>query len=255
MPMTFNKYMDNPSQGTSTFTNRGMYQQMYRKRFDTLMVREQGRIAYKIYKTNNATDSFYIHLKIPSEELLNFYYDVVVELYTRENVQKTATNLRAYNVRFFSNDHAFIFSFAHAFNKHGLFIPVLQNKMLKQSLKEKAMTRNPRDDIWYVKSLCFAFYAMERYSLFTRSALNQKAVKYNQTEFLKNITSAQDKLDQHNKVKSDQKAKKKLESESKRRQDQAVMVKNKFITNANKIGRTPKIGGSIKRTKTIRVIR
>ena len=43
MPKTFNGYMDNPSDSPSVFTMRSMYKNMYKKKFDELLVREQAR--------------------------------------------------------------------------------------------------------------------------------------------------------------------------------------------------------------------
>ena len=45
--MTFDKYIDNPS-GGSVYTNRNMYKNMYKSKFDKVLVREQGRIKYEL---------------------------------------------------------------------------------------------------------------------------------------------------------------------------------------------------------------
>ena len=254
--MTFNKYMDNPSGGTSTFTNRDMYRKMYKEKYDNLLVREQGKILYKIYKTNNATDSYFIHFKIPSENLANLYYDTVIELWTKDNLQKSAANLRMYNIRVYSNDQAFIFSFAYAFNKNGLFIKELKEKMNKTALTTKGDARNPRADIWYVKSLCFAYYTMERYNLFSRPMLNQNSIKYNHSEFLKAVMFSDDKMAEHNKLSNDIKIEKNKIKQEKMRQ-QNTLTHQKFnitstktssrVSNAN----TTKKSSRVKYTKSV----
>ena len=191
--MSFDKYIDNPS-GGQVFTNRQMYKDMYKKKFDALMVREQSRIAYKIYKANDTVDAYYIHFKIPSEVIENFYYDVVIRLFTTDNLKKTQPNLRSYAVNFYSNDPAFVYTFAHSFKKNKLFIPDLESKMSKRALRENADIRNPKNNVWYVKSLFFAYLAMEKYNLFARPMLNQNSVSYNKKELLRNITDADIKV-------------------------------------------------------------
>lgn len=248
--ITFNKYMDNPSQGTSTFTNRSMYRQMYKQKFDALMVREQGQLAYKIHRTNDGNDTYFIHFKIPSEGIPNFYYDTVVELFTKKNELKNSATLREYNVRFFSNDQAFVYTFAYAFNKAGLFIPILRDKMMKRALTERALERNPRAEIWYVKSLAFAFYTMEKYGLFNRSMLNQRAVKYNHGNLMREVMNVVDKFEEHHRKHEELQRKRKQEREEiRRRQDQANLARSKFI-----ITKTPN-SNTIKSTKDIRKVK
>ena len=43
--ITFDKYIDNPS-GGSVFTNRNMYKNMYKDKFDKILLRENGNIHY-----------------------------------------------------------------------------------------------------------------------------------------------------------------------------------------------------------------
>ena len=163
--ITFDKYIDNPS-GGQIFTNRQVYKAMYKDKFDKVLVREQGQVQYTVYKTNDANDTYYIHFKIPSEVVDRFYYDVVIQLYTLDNADKTSANLRKYFVKFYSNDPAFVYTFAHSFKKNNLFIRDLEPKMSQKALKEKADVRNPKDNVWYVKSLFFAYlflYALKHF--------------------------------------------------------------------------------------------
>ena len=191
--MTFDKYIDNPS-GGQAFTNRQIYKQLYQRKFDALMVRERGIVNYKIYKANDTSDAYFIHFKIPSEVVEKFYYDVVIRLYTVGNDRKNDANLRNYFVNFYSNDPAFVYTFAYSFRKNKLFITDLEPKMSKKALRERAEIRNPDNQVWYVKSLFFAYLAMEKYHLFTRSMLNQNSEKYDKKKLMSNIMNADDKV-------------------------------------------------------------
>lgn len=192
--MNFDKYIDNPSGGSSVITNRAMYKEMYKNKFNTVLLREQGKIVYDIYKTSDNNDSYFIHMKIPSEVISNFYYDVVIRLYTTVNSKKASTSLRSYAVQFYSNDPAFVYTFVHAFSKNKIFIEDLASKMSKAALDNRAKIKNPKDDIWYVKSLFFAYLTMEKYDLFNRGNLDRNAKKYSKKDLLSQITHADKKI-------------------------------------------------------------
>lgn len=191
--MSFDKYIDNPSGGATVITNRNMYKEMYKSKFDKVLLRENGKIEWEAYHTDDKQDSFYIYMKIPSEVIEKFYYDVVIRLFTTENKKKSNVNLREYAVEFYSNDPAFVYTFAHSFSKNNLFIKDLEPKMSKTALKNVAKVKNPKDNVWYVKSLYFAYLTMERYHLFNRNII-KNGPKYNKKQLLAKITYAPDKI-------------------------------------------------------------
>lgn len=252
--MSFDKYIDNPS-GGSVYTNRNMYKAMYKSKFDAILVREQGKINYTIYKTDDGNDSYYIHFKIPSEVIENFYYDVVIQLFTTENTKKNNASLREYAVRFYSNDPAFVYTFAHSFVANKLFITDLQSKMSKRAIKNEATIRNPKNDVWYVKSLFFAYLAMEKYGLFKRSLLNQRGVKYKKSELLRNIIHADTKIAARQHEQEQLEARKRKEKEDARRARQNTMrnagrpTNQSRTTTISKVAKTTVISNTIKRTK------
>lgn len=247
--MSFDKYIDNPSGGATVITNRNMYKDMYKTKFDRVLLRESGNIEFKIYYTNDADDSYYIYMKIPSEVIENFYYDVVIRLFTTENKKKSNANLREYAVQFYSNDPAYVYTFAHAFSKNNLFIKDLEPKMSKTALKNAAKIKNPKNDIWYVKSLYFAYLAMERYHLFNRSILNQRGKKYNKKELLSLITYATEKIEARQeaeqKLKNEKSKAKKIE-----RNDKDLQSKHSKTTGIVKTSTVSKISKTVNKVKT-----
>lgn len=249
LEMTFNRYMDNPSSGTSVYSMREYYRNIYKNKFDNLLVREQGNIKYTVYKTDNSTDTFYIHIKVPSESLSGLYYDVVIELSTQSNDLKSRPNLREYHVRFFSNDHAFCYTFAHAFNKNGLFIPILKSKMIEKCLKERGSNRNPRDDVWYVKSLCFAYYTMERYNLFNRSTLTQNSIKFVSNTLLNNVMHAASKSEEYNRLNIAKQQSTKAQKNRERHALQTSNIHSTKITRTTKVSKVSNITKHTPRTK------
>ena len=143
----------------------------YKHRFDNVMLRENGIIKYYLYydSTNNI---YYAHIKVPSEFVENFYYDVVFKFTTSaDRNTENGRNLLKYDVKFFSNDPAFVYTHAHSYLKHGLFIEELSPRMSKEALEKPAQIKNPNDSIGYVKSIYFAYLYMQQRGLF-------KAISY-----------------------------------------------------------------------------
>ena len=250
--MSFDKYIDNPS-GGAVFTNRQMYKNMYKDKFGKVLVREQGVIKYTVYKTGDDTDTYYIHFKIPSEVIEKFYYDVVIELYTTDNAKKNLASLRSYAVRFYSNDPAFVYTFAYAFKKNKLFIKDLESKMSKEALRVKADIRNPRADVFYVKSLFFAYLAMERYSLFNRNMLNQHSKPYKKKELLDQITPADIKVHDRQREQQLLDKQKKEEKERARKEQQKALNISHPQSNKSSVSKTTKVSKTSKLTKVSKV--
>ena len=165
MKMTFDQYIQNPmGTANAVMSNREMYRKMYMEKLDKIMVRENGKTKYKLYRGHH---KYYAHIKVPSETLENFYYDVIIE-FSKPDDMSASNNLRKYNVRFFSNDPSFVYTFAHAFIENDLFIKDLTDKMSKEAVKKKAVIKNPQNQVGYVKTLYFAYLIMIRNDLFNK---------------------------------------------------------------------------------------
>lgn len=249
--MSFDKYIDNPSGGATVITNRNMYKDMYKSKFDKVLLRESGRIEWKVYYANDGEDSFYIYMKIPSEVIEKFYYDVVIRLFTTENKKKSNVNLREYAVEFYSNDPAFVYTFAHAFSKNKLFIKDLEPKMSKAALKDVAKVKNPKDNVWYVKSLYFAYLTMERYHLFNRSILNQHGKRYDKKELLSQVTHAAEKVEarQQAQEKLNKEKAKATKIERRDKELQSKSTQTSGIVKTSTVSKTSKITSKVKTTK------
>jgi len=249
--MNFDKYIDNPSGGATVITNRKMYKDMYKSKFDRVLLRENGKIEWKAYYTNDGQDSFYIYMKIPSEVIEKFYYDVVIRLFTTENKKKSNANLREYAVEFYSNDPAFVYTFAHAFSKNHLFIKDLESKMSKAALKDVAKIKNPKDNVWYVKSLYFAYLTMERYHLFNRSILKQHGSKYDKRALLSQITHATEKVEARQEAEEKLKKEKAKVNKKIERNDkvQSKTTKTSGIIKTSTVSKTSKNTSKVKTTK------
>lgn len=192
MEMTFDGYIKSPN-GSRVFTNKQVYYDLYKDKLDKILVRETGKIKYDLYE-DKKKGTYYIHMKVPSEPIAKFYYDVVIEFYTNDPKLKDSKSVKDYFIKFYSNDPAFVYTFAHAMAKNNLFIDDLSEKMSKKPLKSKGIERNPKDEIGYVKSLYFAYLTILRYGLFEKVQFTSYAKPYDKKVLLSNIEHADIKI-------------------------------------------------------------
>lgn len=190
--MTFDEYIKNPT-GSAVFSNRNMYKNMYSEKWDTLKVRENGNVDFRLYRKD---EEYFIHFKIPSEVIPKFYYDTVVKFFVSKEksgvrMERTLSN---YNVQFYSNDPSFVYTFAYSFKKNGLFINDLESKMSKIAIKEKAKEKNPKNEVGYVKSLYFAYLEMKHQNLFTKSKWEVLSKPYSKNVWSSSVTHADEKI-------------------------------------------------------------
>ena len=192
MNITFDQYINNPmGEKSSVVTQRGMYKELYSNKLGKILLREGGRVNYYLYTDK---DRYLVYLKIPSEAIDKFYYDVIIEFYTNDNGIKSSRSLKDYNVKFYSNDPSFVFTFAHAFIKNKIFCEDFVSKMSKEAVKHKASEKNPKNIVGYVKSLYFAYLIMQNYGLFSKAKYETEGNPYKQKELLKQIMNADEKI-------------------------------------------------------------
>ena len=239
MDMTFDEYIKNPmGVKNAVFSQRELYKALYQKKFDAVMLREKGVFSYRLYKDSK---NYYIHIKIPSEVVEKFYYDVVIK-FTPKDV--SIKSLDKCKVQFFSNDPMFVFTFAHAFKTNDMLFTDLNPKTSKQALKKTASERNPKDEVGYVKSLYFAYLYMKQKNLFAKIQY-VGADKYNKKNLLSVVMDADTKIDlRQEEGEKLRKAKKKerQQVETRKITSSANKVVTKTVKKTGKIGKTSSIG-------------
>lgn len=235
--MTFKEYITNPSGiGTAVMSYRKMYEDLYQGKWKLIMTRENGKIDYTIYKTK---DAFYFHIKIPSELVDKFYYDVVVKI----KYDNTTANLENSEVQFFSNDPSFNYTFAHAFAKHKLHIKELEPKMSKYALHNVAKEKNPQDTIGYVKSLYFAYIVIKEKGLFNKLKVSMEAKQFIPKIFLSTIEDTDKKVKERTEAGEKLAKQKKKESKKATPTDRSIINPevraNSRVHTVNLIGSKP----------------
>ena len=247
MKITLDDYIKNPmGEGSSVFTQREIFRNLYSDKFDKLMVREVGKIIYHLYRED---DGYVAHFRIPSEAIANFYYDVILEFTSKDTAIQNEKTLKNYNVKFFSNDPAFTYTFAHAFLKQGLLIKDLEPKMIKATVTDVAKVKNPKSNIGYVKTIYFAYLYMKLKGMFNKSTFDTYCKKYNMEEFLKTIEPADLKVESRVKA-----AEVLLKSKQKLKNDNRAVHSNNRDLNHHASGAITKTPNSktTAKTKTVK---
>lgn len=230
-------------------SNREMYRNMYAEKLDKILIRENGKIDYTLYTDK---DRYLIHFKIPSEVVPKFYYDTVVE-FVPNGPKSMATTIKDYDVKFYSNDPSFVYTFAHAFIKNDIFIRDLLPRMSKEAVKKVATEKNPSNEVGYVKSIYFAYILMVRNSLFDKLKFKAFGQKYNRKRLLENITHAEEKIESRKKAEADlNKGKREKNKHDKeiREKDRKTLMGDNVVTHTPTISKT-KVVGSVSRTNTV----
>ncbi len=196
MEMTFEQYILNPqlkSNAVLNSTAREAIRDDYTKRFNTILLREKSKIDYKLYE-DKKNNSFYAHIKVPSETVDKFYYDVVIKFFADENIKNTE-DLFKYNIQVFSNDPAFVYMYAFVFDEQGLFIKSLSPKMSKKALTKTPTEKNPYNQVGYVKTLYFAYLAMKNRGLNKLDRFKSEAVRFSLAALSNDIEKADNKIE------------------------------------------------------------
>lgn len=103
-------------------------------------------------------DSFYYHIKIPSESQKdgNVYYDVVIRFFTDKPSVKLSSSLREYYIQFFSNSPSFIYNYAVLYKNNGFLIDTLYTKLDPRYFDKLPTKTNSKLELSYDKSIYLA---------------------------------------------------------------------------------------------------
>lgn len=194
--MTFEQYISNPLGKGSALVpaaQRELMRARYKVKFDNILLREKGKMDYRLFY-NSKDNTYWIYVKVPSEIVKEFYYDTVIKFYADENVKGGGNDLFKYNVKFFSNDPSFVYTYAYVFNQNQLFIEELVSKMSKEALLQPPTQKNPSNSVGYVKSLYFVYLLMQNRNLNKTSIFEKQSEPLNPRFFKENVMTADEKI-------------------------------------------------------------
>lgn len=197
MKMTLEQYILNPMGKDNSVLNvstRNIIGLQYRQKFDNILLREKGKIEYHLYR-DQKNNIYWAHIKVPSETVEKFYYDIVFKFTANEDTKSAGSDLFKWNVNFYSNDPSFVFTYAHVFRDNKLFIEELKSKMSKEALRKEAKEKNPGNNVGYVKTIYFAYLLMENRKLNKKIRFEAEVKNFDLNYLLSQIESADIKID------------------------------------------------------------
>ena len=196
MKMTFEQFIDNPlgrNSAVLTIAARQTIMDSYAKKWDVILLRENGNINYFLYY-DQKHNAYYAHFKIPSETVKKFYYDVVIKFTADARVGEGGRDLFKYSVQFYSNDPSFVYTYAYVFKKNDMFIDELTDRMSKDALRKAPKVRNPHQNTGYVKTLVFAYLYMKAKKLNDKTRFITASSSYTRGHLSGNIENADIKI-------------------------------------------------------------
>lgn len=256
MEMTFKQYIDNPlGKNNAVFSQRQLFKDLYTAKYNAVLLREAGKIDYTLLY-DKKKDEYYCHIKIPSEVVKEFYYDVVIKFYSDDNANVTAPSLNGYKIQVFSNDPAFVFTYLRVFLKNNMFIMDLKDKAPKLALKKDPVEKNPHELVGYVKSLYFAYLFMSQKNLFYKHFYKTNAIPYSKKALLDNVEHADKKIQKRQEEAQKQSRRDRREKlNATRSVDKIVRPTSKTVSSTKNIahvGTTPRVGKRVSNIHTIK---
>lgn len=149
-------------------------------------------IASKSYNFNpnvyfdRPDNKIYMHIKIPSSSVLNFYYDAVICFDTSRIGNHTS--LQNAPIKFYTNSPSFIFTYANSFLKSKLIIDSLI-KRLPHEVSEIAHVRNPDSHVGFEKILTLAMLYIQHMGLLNSAVALKFEFKGSKESFFERIES------------------------------------------------------------------
>lgn len=251
--MTINQYITNPQLRGGRVMS-GMMRESVRKnytdRFYKLNLRENNKWTYTMY-IDEENNEYYIHIKMPSETIKDFYYDVVFKFFVDENVKNVGTSLLNYYFQCFSNDPAFCYTYAYVFYNNDLIVPALKSRVSKLAKNDRPEVTNPTENTGYVKSLYFAYLLMKNRGLFNTLTWGN-AIEYNKDDLLNSVE------DMNSKVSKREDEQKRLNERNKRKKETKESIAkhhtNRLSANEKKniVRKTKVIKNTTKSVKSVK---
>lgn len=129
----------------------------------------------------------YILVNIPSS-VQGIKYDILVKF--TETSKSAGTSIADYDMKLFSNSPSFLYTYAYAYDKQGLFLTDCKRKLSAQMLKDIAKSKNPYGILSYDFSIFAALHFIVSNDYLSLDTINQYGKKVNKTDVLKLVKNA-----------------------------------------------------------------
>lgn len=180
--MTMEQFLKNPSGSYSaSFARRDLIIANMEDRFAKLLSKKKNEFKLLAFRGNNKNE-FVFYLKVPSEEIPNLYYDVVLQFIPTDMKCLSNPSLRNYALNVFSNSPNFHFTYAYWYNKDDIIIKQLKDKVSQTALTTEPVVKNAEGIYGFEKSVYFALLYLKYNNLdkkFTANSFIQETLSFN----------------------------------------------------------------------------
>lgn len=149
-------------------------------------------------------DKYIVHSQVPSEKNGDYdkpiFYDVVIEFYPVDKLNKDDLTLKSYGVKLYCNSPSWMFDFTYIFAKADCIPSFVPKKYYsKAALIEPPKKKNPLGLFGIDRVVFSAFYNLEINTGFRKNRMEMLTMpNMNSTKVLKKIMGQEEKLDQIN---------------------------------------------------------
>lgn len=190
--LTLSEFLQNPSgKGSGMVASRELIVKSLTEKYYKLLKKSDGKLPHTIYK---AGENYIFHFKIPSETYDKLYYDTVLEFSPVDDQSKKDTKIINYQIHFFSNSPAFVFTYAYVVYHSNMMVDRLMEKFANEAINHAPTVRNPVEVLGFEKSCYWAAMFIKENDLNTKSIMDERLSSWNEGSFIKSIASDHDKL-------------------------------------------------------------
>lgn len=199
--LTLDEYNKSPNGKSGNTIGSQYLAAAYKEKYTKVMLRNNGHIDHNFLVDNG---NYFILLRVPSEIVSKFTYEVVFKFSPSSASDAHASNLKSYNVTFFSNDPAFVFTYAHVYNNAGLIVEELIDRLPDEVIKTKPVERNPSMVINYAKILYFGYLYIKQHGFLDKHYYEESNLAIKDSgSFFKLITDSSTKLQERYEAEKD----------------------------------------------------
>lgn len=185
LKLTLDEYIKSPA-GKGNVTGSQYLAEVYKSKFESVMLRVNGNIEHKFFTENG---QYFILLKVPSETVPKFTYDVVFKFSPKSNTASYTKTLHDYTIQFFSNDPAFTYTFAYVYNESGILVSELLEKLPSEVIKLRPKERNPFGVVNFAKILYFGLLYIRQHGFLDKHYFEESNLRIRSwADFSKLIT-------------------------------------------------------------------
>lgn len=197
--LTMKQFLQNPSGSYSaSFARRDLIIANLEERFAKLYANRKNDFKVKMFRGTNKNEYFF-YVQVPSEKYDKLVYDVVIQFIPVDLNTLSAQNIDNYAMKVYTNDPAFIYTYAYWFNQDGITITNLIDKYPPKSLSDKPVVKNQEGIYGYLKSLYWALLYIKYNELNKKVNINKNLdLSMTMTKLKPSIKSGNSKIIEYN---------------------------------------------------------